>query len=100
MLVIPFHFSYLLFLSLFPSLCRSLLVLFLSDLFAICNTGMPHVSGQGGGGRQKKNGGFPSRRSQIFCFLAPPPGLGRARKFKGKKAKGKERNKQKLQEIA
>ena len=100
--MIPFHFIYYLFLSLFPSLCRSLLILFLSNVFAICNTGMPYVSGQGGG-RQKKNCGFPSgpgvARFFLF-FFAFLPGLGRARKFKGKKAKGKEMNKQKLQEIA
>ena len=68
MLVIPLHFSYYLFLSLFPSLCRSLLVLFLSNLFAICNTGIPHVSGQGGG--QKKMAG--SLPGVARFFFSPP----------------------------
>ena len=103
--VIPFHFSYYLFL--FPSLCRSLRVLFKF----ICDLqygNAPCIWPRGGGQKKKKKkiGGFPSRRSQIFFFFfcAPPPpawvGLGRTRKFKGKKAKGKERNKQKLQETA
>ena len=44
---------YNLFLFLFPSLFRSLPVLFLSNLFAIFNTGIPHISGQGGGQKIK-----------------------------------------------
>ena len=45
---------------------------------------------RGGGAKKKKKmaGSLPGVARFFFC--APPPGLGRARKFKGKKAKGKE----------
>ena len=73
--VIPFHFSYYLFL--FPSLCRSLRVLFkfICDL----QYGNAPCIWPRGGGQKKKNGGFPSRRSQIFFFFwRPPPQPGSA----------------------
>ena len=80
--VIPFHFSYYLFL--FPSLCRSLRVLFKF----ICDLqygNAPCIWPRGGGQKKKKKkiGGFPSRRSQNFFFFfwrpPPPPSLGRPR---------------------